>query len=317
MRSRYPETVLPEGPAPLPRPRPQPRPPVPEHSETPLPDPEPKLFRGEPNAFGLVREYRGGIPLHDPDNYVPLSELDSLNAELDAVTPSVCRPYPNLSSARLGNWWLGQGTKSIADLNVLVKDVIGADDFVKEDVVRTPFAAIFRELGADGAGKTFDTPDGWRTSEVPVRVPFGDRNRPPRIFSVPNLLHRPLLEVIRTVCESERAKRFHFHPYRLIWQPGQGAPEQCIHGEFYTSKEFLDAYDELQRRMPEDGCDLPRAIIALFFASDSTHLAQFGTASLWPAYLMFGNESKYTRGRPSACACHHIAYFPKVGFFVP
>jgi hypothetical protein len=48
------------------------------------------------------------------------------------------------------------------------------------------------------------------------------------------------------------------------------------------------------------------------FWSDSTHLANFGTASLWPLYLFFGNLSKWVRSKPRAGACHHVAYLPKV-----
>ena len=46
--------------------------------------------------------------------------------------------------------------------------------------------------------------------------------------------------------------------------------------------------------------------------SDSTHLAEFGNASLWPIYLFFGNQSKYSRAKPTDFAAHHIAYMPKV-----
>ena len=46
--------------------------------------------------------------------------------------------------------------------------------------------------------------------------------------------------------------------------------------------------------------------------SDSTALAQFGTASLWPIYLYIGNQSKYTRAKPTSMSAHHLAYLPKV-----
>jgi hypothetical protein len=46
--------------------------------------------------------------------------------------------------------------------------------------------------------------------------------------------------------------------------------------------------------------------------SDSTHLAEFGNASLWLIYLFFGNQSKYSRAKPNDFAAHHIAYMPKV-----
>ena len=44
------------------------------------------------------------------------------------------------------------------------------------------------------------------------------------------------------------------------------------------------------------------------FWSDSTHLANFGTAKLWPIYMMLGNLSKYVCALPSSGACMHIAY---------
>ena len=48
------------------------------------------------------------------------------------------------------------------------------------------------------------------------------------------------------------------------------------------------------------------------FWSDSTHLANFGTAKVWPLYLYFGNLSKYIHGKPNSNACHHVAYIPSV-----
>ncbi|KDQ28847.1 hypothetical protein PLEOSDRAFT_1075744 [Pleurotus ostreatus PC15] len=48
------------------------------------------------------------------------------------------------------------------------------------------------------------------------------------------------------------------------------------------------------------------------FWSDSTHLASFGNASLWPLYTLWGNQSKYTRARPTANACNHQAYIPSM-----
>ena len=33
--------------------------------------------------------------------------------------------------------------------------------------------------------------------------------------------------------------------------------------------------------------------------SNATHVSNFGTASLWPFYMMFGAKSKYDLGKPS------------------
>jgi hypothetical protein len=48
------------------------------------------------------------------------------------------------------------------------------------------------------------------------------------------------------------------------------------------------------------------------FWSDSTHLTDFGQASLHPIYMAFVNESKAERCHPNKRCLHHIAYMPEV-----
>ena len=55
-----------------------------------------------------------------------------------------------------------------------------------------------------------------------------------------------------------------------------------------------------------------KAIAALMFWSNSTHLANFSTVKLWLIYLLFGNVSKYICGQPNLGACQHIAYIPSL-----
>jgi hypothetical protein len=50
--------------------------------------------------------------------------------------------------------------------------------------------------------------------------------------------------------------------------------------------------------------------MALMFWSDATHLAAFGTAKMWPIYMLFGNLSKYVRCQPTSGATKHLAYIP-------
>ncbi|KAI0634460.1 hypothetical protein C8Q77DRAFT_1217600 [Trametes polyzona] len=90
-----------------------------------------------------------------------------------------------------------------------------------------------------------------------------------------------------------------------------------IYGELYNSKLFVQEDIRLQNSPAEPGCDLPRAIAGLMFWSDATQVTQFGRDKVWPGYLYFGNQSKYGRARPSACAGHHIAYFPSVSSVNP
>lgn len=63
---------------------------------------------------------------------------------------------------------------------------------------------------------------------------------------------------------------------------------------------------------PGDADNIEYTVAPLMMWSDSTHLTNFGTASLWPIYMFFGWLSKYARGKPSAFAAHHLAYIPSV-----
>ncbi|KAI0374977.1 hypothetical protein BV20DRAFT_1033013 [Pilatotrama ljubarskyi] len=87
-----------------------------------------------------------------------------------------------------------------------------------------------------------------------------------------------------------------------------------VYSEIYDSDALLADDEEIQRRPREadDADDIEYAIAPLLLWSDSTHLANFGTASLWPAYAYFGSQSKYTRGKPTAFAAHHVAYIPSL-----
>ena len=57
-------------------------------------------------------------------------------------------------------------------------------------------------------------------------------------------------------------------------------------------------------------CKREKVVAALMFWSDATHLASFGTAKLWPIYMLFGNLSKYVRCQPDSGATKHVAYIP-------
>ena len=149
--------------------------------------------------------------------------------------------------------------------------------------------------------------------EVPDGRPHVPPNDPLPTYRVPGLHYRSLVEVIKTAWQDASASAFHFHPFKQFWKRSEEDVER-VHDEIYSSDAFLRAHEELQQSAPEADCTLEQVVCALMFWSDSTHLASFGDASLWPLYLFFGNQSKYVRGRPSSGACHHIAYIPKVAF---
>ena len=105
---------------------------------------------------------------------------------------------------------------------------------------------------------------------------------------------------------------FHYKPYALHWHPPHKTHKIGVHGELIMSESFINAHNQLQNLPPEPGCELPCRIVALMFWSDTTKLLAFVDAKLWPLYMYFRNESKYTRCQPSAHLCNHITYFQTV-----
>ena len=61
-----------------------------------------------------------------------------------------------------------------------------------------------------------------------------------------------------------------------------------------------------------EGDTREHVILRLMLASDSVQLTSFGSASVWPIYLMFTNQPKQERVRPTCHTVHHLAYVPLV-----
>ncbi len=86
---------------------------------------------------------------------------------------------------------------------------------------------------------------------------------------------------------------YHLKGFQEMWDPGDGHPVEQVYGEVYTSEKYLEMEDELHPEPDPDG--LETVVVPCMYYSDSTHLTSFGTAALWPIYLLFGLLSKYVR----------------------
>ncbi|KAF9532139.1 hypothetical protein CPB83DRAFT_832803 [Crepidotus variabilis] len=105
---------------------------------------------------------------------------------------------------------------------------------------------------------------------------------------------------------------YHFSPFELYHTNKSGNQEQ-VYSELYNTKAFIKEHDRVQQAPTDDAnCKLEKVVAGMMFWSDSTHLANFGTAKLWPIYMFLGNLSKYVRAHPTAGACHHVAYIPSL-----
>ncbi|TFY58685.1 hypothetical protein EVJ58_g6273 [Rhodofomes roseus] len=272
-------------------------------------------YRTAPNVFGLFREYATGPPEHEPDANTAIDDVlvtASAREEEEPADDNPYAPYPNRSSYLLGDWfWSNGGKKTKADLKRLV-GTLQDPGFVNPDLLKTNWDKVDAALGDSGPDNIFKASDGWRRASVTIKVPVGT-GLPPRDFVVEGLIFRPFEEVVEVQFAKPRASRFHFTPFAEYFQPPDDptVPPERVYGEGYSSPEFEDIHAKLQSAPPSD-CQLPRAAAACMVWSDSTHLSNFGTASLWPVYLMFANESKYERAKTSSKGCHHVAYIPKV-----
>ena len=206
-------------------------------------------------------------------------------------------------------------------------EIVGSLKFRSSDIRDTEWTKIDRELGALVVAPDVHTSmpwsslewlnhdAGWKSTPVMISIPFSRHSVEPgpAAYSVRNFYHRSLISVIREkVIDLRDHCAFHYEPYALCWHLLHKTCEMGVHGELFTSKSFIDAHNQLQSSPPEPGCELPRRIVALMFWSNATQLTVFGDVKLWPLYMYFGNESKYTRCQPSAHLCNHVAYFQMV-----
>ncbi|KAJ3568500.1 hypothetical protein NP233_g5674 [Leucocoprinus birnbaumii] len=331
--------------------QPMPFPHIPQPSRSPSPElsvpsgahtevqPRPPIIsRTAPNVFGLYREY-ARFPQNDPEDAHTLDDYcSSPNIATNAGTKprrwwvglggalekakEFYAPFMNATTYRLMKWFYSSTTKSLSDLDSLVKDVLLAPDFDSKDL--KGFSAeregkrVDKETGMAGTNnEIFMEKNGWKVSSVELKVPFegvtypqGEDSAP--TFPVHGIQHRSLTKVIETAFSDPAAASFHYTPHKLFWQKTPNGPSERLFSELYNSDAFLAEHAKLQQQKSSTGpnANLETAVAAIMLWSDATHLADFGSASLWPIYCYFGNQSKYERLKPSNFAAHHIAYIP-------
>jgi hypothetical protein len=203
-------------------------------------------------------------------------------------------------------------------------EIVGHPAFCPQDIMGKKWQRIDAQLIGerlenpnDGDNQWLDEQngEGWVKTPVKINVPFHHRmlHPGPKEFDAGFLHHRRLMSVIREkITRPSAHSHLHFEPYEFFWRPHDAAEPVRVHGELYTSEAFLEAHRVLQDSPAEPGCELPRVVLGLMFASDSTLLTTFSNAKLWPIYLVIGNESKNRRSKPSCGAFEHIAYLETV-----
>ena len=306
------------------------------------PEPEPIEFTTRVNEAGLFRVYPIK-PTSDPDSIVGLEDVcesphfatstsrpdhDPLLANgISSQTQDQAfyAPFASPSVYRLVSWFFsGSQSKSLADLDRLVADVINAPDFDAREFAGFSATKEAKRLddyksspSVSSDAVSFSPSHGWTESNVTLLLPCERKNHVREskapTFQVSGLFYRDIVNVVTTgFQDAEIFPTLHLTPYKEYRMLGKGNPPERVYGEMYSSDAFFDAWESVQDQchIAEDG--LERVVVALMLWSDSTCLTNFGSASLWPVYLSLGNQSKYIRTKPSTFSNHHLAYMPSV-----
>ena len=254
-------------------------------------------------------------------------------------------PYPNKSTFLFNDWFWTGANKSQSSRKDLLENVLRHPDFVLKDLPKTD--AELRRLDqalAENPGSVASS-SGWKVTDVDIMIPTGKKSTKTsrqqaaatcqrqrhvlpdlssdeepttvaaRIFTIRGFHHKSLTSLLVETFSSAEAANFHWHPFEERWErPWDKERPERIYSDICGSRAFQDADRELQASPPESGCQLPRAVAAFMFYSDATHVAQFGKAKLWPLYTMFGNQSKYDRGKSGVRGTHTAAFLPSVCF---
>ena len=288
---------------------------------------KPIIHETTPNHFGLYRHFTTW-PSVDPENDITIDDLTDaptfLNPtdrgyrkpdEIFASTETSSNPfapYLNATVYRLMNWFYQTGSKTINDLNSLVHDVILAPDFDTDHL---------QTFSANSEAKRLDdnpncpSADGWHESSVKLKLPktgskYASEDEAPEA-EIPGILHRDLLQSIISAFKDTSFEAFNLKGFTQFWKPSPDEPVEEIFGEVYSSETFREMEQEVQSMKPP-GETLESIVVPIMAYSDMTHLANFGTAALWPIYFFIGLTSKYIRARPTSFSAHHLVYIPLV-----
>ena len=274
-------------------------------------------FQTSTNTFGLWKDYRYR-PSQDPDAFISPEDLYRPNTSEVAdstIFPGwddmvVSSPYKTKSIELVMDWQnTGSSAKSNSEVNRLVRDVLCHPDFRPEDLVH--FNATRENQKADAAEEDSPFLRSFVHANISIDVPSGRKGSPPRAVSIPGLYFRKISTLIQEAFQSRISRHFHLSPFKLYRKHPDGNADERVYSELYDSDAFYDEHDKVQRAPSDDQtCKREKVVAALMLWSDATHLATFGTAKMWPVYLLFGNLSKYIRVKPNSGATKHLAYIP-------
>jgi len=218
--------------------------------------------------------------------------------------------YKNKTVQLIMDWQnTGSSIKSNEEVMRLVHDVVLHPDFSVDEL--KAFNATHEYWNADAAERESAFLRAFQEIAVEIEVPSGSKDIPPKTLSIPGLTCRKITTLIREEFKGPMFTKFHLSPFKLFRRHADRSKTERVYSEMMDSDVFIDKHDNVQRAPTDDlTCKCEKVVAALMFWSDATHVATFGTAKMWPIYMLFGNVLKYVCCQPDSGATKHVAYIP-------
>jgi len=289
----------------------------------------------EPDEFGVYRVYADRPSRFPSESETLASVADSPNFHAPEQSPKqdpTCvfgsrsdggtmnyKPFGNVSSFRAMEVFYEHTELSTKALDKIIA-ITQRDDFQMSHWEDFSTATQMKQMDAFIASKA-GGPDlegtfGWKRGSVMLKLPAKDvmqKEANAKEFVVEGILYRDLLDVLKSFYGSPSFDEMHLKGFTHMWKDAESTEPQRLYGEAFTSNLYLMMEEELRKLPASPGESLEQVIAPLMFQSDATHLANFGTASMWPFYGYAAAQSKYPRGKPSGLAARHFCYAPSVG----
>ena len=233
-------------------------------------------------------------------------------------------PFANFSTAMyMAMYFSGMDTKSEAHATSLTK--VAQHPKFKWDNLST-FNAHTENICLDNYLKygsdLFQIENGWHASTVLIHLPVEGKKLQYEddapLLQINGLRHHHIVDIVQTVVESDTTASFHFTPFTMHWCPDPDKPHehQQIYADAYMSDLMIQVQTTIDALPCAEGDTKECIVLRLMFASDLAQLTSFGSASVWPVYLMFANQPKQERVRPTCHTVHHLAYMLSVSALI-
>lgn len=292
----------------------------------------------KPDEFGLFRVYAdrpSWIPTNndtvhsvadDPNFSVPASHLKDptsvfgprIQDDSSSSHPAY-HPFPNASTHRAMDVFYKHTTLSGTAMDEIVA-ITQTPDFKPSDWSDFDTSREMKRLdrhieSGEATGPGLEEEFGWKRGSVTLKLPAKgkkQKEKNAKEFVVEGVLYRDLLDVLKSSYESPSFVELNLKGFTQMWKSDADAEPERLHGEAFTSNCYLRMEEELRRIPTNPNDSLEHVIAPYIYQSDSTHLANFGTASLWPFYGYSASQSKYARGKPTNHSARHFCYAPTV-----